>query len=62
MDMIVNRATLGAPATRSERLPAITDCAMTAAFILFGIDPRAAALGGQWLCDWGLRAISPLKG
>ena len=45
-------------APRSKRLPDLTGCAMTVAFILLGVDLRAFAWGGQWM--W-LRAVLPVR-
>ena len=59
--MTATAAVLPSPAARSERIPDLTGCAMTAAFILLGVDLRAFAWGGQWLCDRGLRTIFPVR-
>ena len=61
MDTTANPAALPSPAARSERLPDLVGCAMTVAFILFGVDLRAFAWSGQWLCDRGLRAVFPVR-
>jgi hypothetical protein len=49
MDMTANAAALPSPAARSERLPDLTGCAMTVAFILLGVDLCAFAWAGLWL-------------
>jgi hypothetical protein len=61
MDTTANAAALPSPAARSERLPDLMGCTMTVAFILLGVDLRAFAWGGQWLCNQGLRAIFPVR-
>jgi hypothetical protein len=48
-------------AARSERLPDLMGCAMTVAFVLLGVDLRAFAWGGQWLCNKGLRAVFAVR-
>jgi hypothetical protein len=56
MDTTGHSATFASPPTRSERIPYIAGIAMTAVFVLFGIDLRAIAWGGLWL-----RAILPAR-
>jgi len=46
MDRAVDSAPLP---TRTERLSNLADCAVTAVFLLSGIDLRAVAWGGMWL-------------
>jgi hypothetical protein len=48
-------------AARSERLPDLMGYAMTVAFVLLGVDLRAFAWGGQWLCNKGLRAVFAVR-
>lgn len=48
MDTAVHSAPLLA---RSERLSNLAGCAVTAVFVLSGIDLRAVAWGGIWLRD-----------
>jgi len=51
MDTAMNRAVPPSAPTRSERLSNLADCAVTAVFVLSGIDLRAVAWGGIWLRD-----------
>lgn len=56
MDTTVQSATFASPPTRCERIPYIVGIAVTAVFVLFGVDLRAVAWGGLWL-----RAILPAR-
>ena len=51
MDTAMNRAVPPSAPTCSERLSNLADCAVTAVFVLSGIDLRAVAWGGIWLRD-----------
>ena len=51
MDTTLNSAAFASPLARSGRLSDLAGCAMTAVFVLSGIDLRAIALGGLWLRD-----------
>jgi hypothetical protein len=51
MDTTGNRAAFVPHPTCAERLSNLTGCAVTAVFVLSGIDLRAVAWGGLWLRD-----------
>jgi len=51
MDTAVNSAAFALRLTRSARLANLADCAVTAIFVLSGIDLRAVAWSGLWLRD-----------
>jgi len=55
MDITLTSAAFASPLTRPlahpGRLSDLAGCAMTAVFVLSGIDLRAVALGGLWLRD-----------
>ncbi len=61
MDTTVNSAASASPLTRSERLSNLADCAVTAVFVLSGIDLRAVAWGGIWLRNVATLRNAPIN-
>jgi hypothetical protein len=49
MDGTVSSAAFASRRIRTERLSNLAGCAVTAVFVLSGIDLRAVAWGGLWL-------------